>query len=388
MSIEQRSEEKHFSGNLHTSQISVPDVQEDWKSLDSVDFVAPADVRLISHESFTPCPDIHVRHIQPSAFTNVMWFWKRAFELLYAIRLFRATDTNTVLIVNGGVGLIWLYVGLLNQLFHRRRRVLCWDVFVEVEQKWKQRIVRAAMRGFDLSVLWSKDQINSHARFLGMPEERFVFLPFKANHSKGPRYDLPLDNFVFAGGNGKRDYRCLIEAVRDTNIPLIVSSTAPDVRRQIDRLPNVIVLAAPEPAFAQLQAASRFVVIPMNSTGLKGGGEANFCNAMWHGKPIIAADDISARDYIVEGVTGYVVPSGDSKALRARILELWNDPAKAAVLGQAGRRHVEQNFMHDQFIRRLLRLALIVGQGEIKNTPRNSGVPLEAQCTHANKGRV
>ena len=127
-------------------------------------------------------------------------------------------------------------------------------------------------------------------------------------------------------------------------------------------MPNVIVLGAPEPGFAQLQAASQFVVIPMTYTGLKGGGEANFCNGMWHGKPVIAADSMAASDYIIDGLTGYVVPSGDSITLRKRILELWNDREKVGAMGNAARSHAERHFTHAQFIRRLLTLAMILGE--------------------------
>ncbi len=59
------------------------------------------------------------------------------------------------------------------------------------------------------------------------------------------------------------------------------------------------------------------MVVPIVCTDLRGGGETNFCNAMWHGKPVIAADSISAKDYIVEGETGYIVPAGDWEALWA-----------------------------------------------------------------------
>ncbi len=340
---------------------SLSEVQQDWRRLDAADFDALRGVRLVSHEVFTSCPDVKVDFIPPGPVARLFRFSTVLFDLFYAIRLLRETREDCVLILNGGAGWLWIFVALGNRFcVLRRRRILCWDIFVEVDGRWKMALIRAAMPGLDLSVLWSKDQVSSHARFLDMPENRFIFLPFKANHSKGPRYNLPLGNFVFAGGNWKRDYRCLIEAVRGTDIPFIVSATAPEIRKQIGLLPNVIVLGAPEPAFAQLQAASRFVVLPMIYTGLKGGGEANFCNGMWHGKPVIAADSIAAKDYIIDGETGYVVPSGDSQSLRRRILELWNDYEKCACMGRSARSHAEANFTHVQFIRRLLRLATLV----------------------------
>ena len=161
---------------------------------------------------------------------------------------------------------------------------------------------------------------------------------------------MPAAGYVFSGGNGKRDYRCLIEAARDTDIPVIISVTASGIRREIEQTLNVIVLSATEPAFAQLQAASAFVVIPMIYTGLKGGGEANFCNAMWHGKPVIAADGIAAGDYIIEGQTGYSCrPAIQSP--RQRIIELWRDSQRRDRMGHAARRHAEEHFTHVKCIR-------------------------------------
>ena len=87
------------------------------------------------------------------------------------------------------------------------------------------------MSSFRLSVLWSRKQIDPHAEWLRLPKDRFVFLPYKANHTKGPAYNLPIENYVFAGGNGKRDYQTLADAVRDTGIPVIVSATDPSVRK-------------------------------------------------------------------------------------------------------------------------------------------------------------
>jgi glycosyltransferase involved in cell wall biosynthesis len=129
-------------------------------------------------------------------------------------------------------------------------------------------------------------------------------------------------------------------------------------------MPNVVVLGAPEPGFAQLQSASRFVVMPVVKSGFRGAAETNCCNAMWHGKPVIAADDFGASDYIIEGQTGYVVPAGDSAALRQRILDLWNDEQKCREMGRKARKHAQHNFTHEAYVRRLLRLAKLCGSPE------------------------
>lgn len=358
--------------------ITIDDARSDWRILDDKLFTVPVDVRLISHEKFTGESEINVEYVEPGSIARFFSKIQVLYWFLYAVRLFRLSDGKSVVIVNGGITYLWLWCGLFNVFpIFGKRKLFCWDIFVEyilsTEKRLKflpfikltiqrkEKLARLILKQYVLNVVWSKKQVETHSRHFNLPENHFIFIPFKANHSKRETYDIPMGNFIFAGGNGKRDYEILIEAVRDTNIPVIISATDPEVRKRIEPLPNVIVLGAPEPAFAQLQAASRFVVIPMQYSGLKGGGEANFCNAMWHGKPIIAVDSIAAEDYIVQGKTGFIVQSGDTHGLRQRILELWNDVPLCAAMGKCGRQHVEYNFTHTQFISRLLRLAVLEG---------------------------
>ncbi len=365
---------------------TLANTRENYHVLDAPGFVLPKGVRLISHERYADHNEVPVEQIAPNRFVRLFRWLGPVATLLYALQLFRTADKNTVILVNGGCGGLWQTLGLLNRVpFFRRRTLLLWDVFVEymlgtekrlrffplikVRTRWKEKLARHSLAGYDLIVKWSRKQAAAHARYYRLPEEKFVFLPYKSNHSNEARYaqdalcNVSLGRFVFSGGNGKRDYKCLVDAVRGTDIPVIISATDPAVRKQIELLPNIILLGAPEPAFAQLQSICTLAVIPMIDSGLKGGGEANFCNVMWHGKPVIACCNMAAEDYILEGETGFVVPSGDSERLRQRILELWNDPERAEQMGRNGHRHVAENFTHDLFIRRLLRLALLLGDG-------------------------
>ncbi|MDX9835812.1 MAG: glycosyltransferase family 4 protein [Desulfobulbus sp.] len=363
--------------NLNSSQksYSLDDIRKNWKLLDDEAFPDIDDVRLISHEHYVSFTDVRVEFIPAWRFSKNFLNLSFFYWFLYALRLLFAATQETVIIVNGGITWLWVWCGILNIFpFIGRKTLLCWDIFVEfrhgagrifkISAKRKEKIARFVLDKYKINVLWSAKQVKLHADHFHLPEDRFIYIPYKANHSIRETFEIPMNNFVFAGGNGKRDYQCLIDAVEDTGIPVIISATDPKVRAQIKTLPNVMIIGAPEPAFGQLQAASRFVVIPMIYTGLKGGGEANFCNAMWHKKPIIAVDSMSAEEYIIEGKTGYVIKSGDSSALREKILLLWNNPALCEEMGIQGRKHVEEYFTHRKFLRRLLRLALLCGKNK------------------------
>ncbi|MDR1958616.1 MAG: hypothetical protein LBQ54_06190 [Planctomycetaceae bacterium] len=364
-------------------KIDLKQVREDCYRLDTPDFEIPKEVKLFSHEKFTSVPEIHVNHIPPNGWTRIFRRCRTLFHFFYAIQLCFSTKRNSVLIINGSFGPLWIFVGMIRHLCRfQKRKFLLWDVFVEyklgkekrlkffpfikIKTEWKETIAGFSLKGFDLAVLWSKKQVPAHAKHFRLPEEMFIFLPYKANHSQWNPYNIEMGRFIFSGGNGKRDYRPLIEAVRGTCIPVIISATDPNVRKQIETLPNVMVLGAPEPAFAQLQAASEFIVVSMIDSGLKGGGEANFCNAMWHGKPVIACCNMAAEDYIIEGETGFIVSVGDAVLLRNRIQMLWNDPVKVRQMGKKAKEHALKFFTHERFVRRLLRLAFVLGDDGVK----------------------
>lgn len=66
--------------------------------------------------------------------------------------------------------------------------------------------------------------------------------------------------------------------------------------------------------------------------------------AMASGLPVVASAVAGARDLVVEGETGFLVPPEDAGALAAALLRLDSDPAVRAVLGRHGRERVAAQF--------------------------------------------
>jgi glycosyltransferase involved in cell wall biosynthesis len=61
-------------------------------------------------------------------------------------------------------------------------------------------------------------------------------------------------------------------------------------------------------------------------------------------RPVVATDVGGAREAIVEGETGHLVPPGDDEAMAARIVEVLRDPLRARTMGARGRRVVTERF--------------------------------------------
>jgi len=66
--------------------------------------------------------------------------------------------------------------------------------------------------------------------------------------------------------------------------------------------------------------------------------------AMASGLPVIASCIAGSEELVVNGETGYLVPSEDVEALQAALKQLLSDPALREQMGMASRQYVEENY--------------------------------------------
>jgi phosphatidylinositol alpha-1,6-mannosyltransferase len=69
-------------------------------------------------------------------------------------------------------------------------------------------------------------------------------------------------------------------------------------------------------------------------------------------RPAITGDSGGAPEAVLPGRTGFVVPGRDHRALADRLTKLLGEPARARVMGDAGRTFVEQNHRWDDVVAR------------------------------------
>jgi glycosyltransferase involved in cell wall biosynthesis len=103
--------------------------------------------------------------------------------------------------------------------------------------------------------------------------------------------------------------------------------------------PNTFLLGRCE-NMAQLLNASDVCVLSSKAEGFSN----SILEYMAAGRPVVATDVGGAREVIREGETGYIVPSGDDELMAERIVSLLRDPARARLMGEHGRRVVEDKF--------------------------------------------
>jgi glycosyltransferase involved in cell wall biosynthesis len=64
--------------------------------------------------------------------------------------------------------------------------------------------------------------------------------------------------------------------------------------------------------------------------------------AMAWSRPVVATAVNGCPEIVAEGVTGFLTPPGDTAAWAARVIELFQDPARASAMGRRGRERVEE----------------------------------------------
>lgn len=349
--------------------VTLPDV----RSLDSLSFrdLLPAHGTIYADQNWGEKPQgppvVYVRRNRVlAAVSGWLGNWpflgaaaQAASDLEFACRLLvQSCKTGSVGLLGGDRA--QLLFCLLRSFLRTPGSVVLWEVHLYPESGLKKKLLRRALTSATI-VVYSRRTAENYCREFQLPADNIVVVPYKANHSKyEPERPLMRGDYVFSGGNSDRDYRTLLQAVEGLEIPLVVSTTLRGLTRGLSTPPNVILIRAEEPHFRRLMAAARLVVVPLTAGRLRLAGVASFLNAMWHGRPVICADDVAASEYIESGIDGIVVGPGDVAALRDAIRNLWEDRPKAEAMGQAAQAKVRTAYTHDLFCERMLKLACLL----------------------------
>jgi lipopolysaccharide/colanic/teichoic acid biosynthesis glycosyltransferase/glycosyltransferase involved in cell wall biosynthesis len=116
-------------------------------------------------------------------------------------------------------------------------------------------------------------------------------------------------------------------------------SLDPELRRAIESTPEILrvgFVADPAPYY-------RLMDVLAFPTHREGFGQVSI-EAQASGVPVVTTQATGAVDSVVNGITGYTVPVGDSNALADAIGKLLKDPELRANMRRAGREWTERNF--------------------------------------------
>ena len=187
-------------------------------------------------------------------------------------------------------------------------------------------------RAVDSYIVWARREIEAYSREFGLPREKFHFIPY---HKTMHRFDdFPHDGgYIFSGGNYDRDYRTLLEAVDGIEVPVKIACTRQEQFYGLQIPPNVDIRGYSHAEYLKVMAGCKINIVSMEGGLLHSGGQQTFINSMTMGKPTIVTDPDGGRDYIEDGVDGFLVPPADPRAMREKIIFLLKHPEIAREIG-------------------------------------------------------
>lgn len=228
----------------------------------------------------------------------------------------------------------------------------------------KARAVRLVARGIDRFVVCAPLQRRFLQERAGIAAERFV----DARVAVDTRFWTPSGpggELICSVGQEMRDYATLIEALAPLEIPCHIAVGAnifgtssegwwKDSLRE-EALPATVTVGPKDfVGLRELYARSRFVVVPLIPSD-NDNGITTIVEAFAMGKAVIVTESPGQVGVLETGVNCLRVAPSDPAALRAAILELWNDPDRCERLGAAGRARVVAEHSVEQWSRVLAR---------------------------------
>jgi glycosyltransferase involved in cell wall biosynthesis len=184
-------------------------------------------------------------------------------------------------------------------------------------------------------VVCASHDLAAHAAALGARDVRLISAPVDVPDAVAAPEEPP--HLLYVGRlSEEKGVRELAEAAE--GLPLVVVGDGP-LRHLLPQATGFV----PHERLGPYYAAAAVVVVPSRREGY--GMTAR--EAMAYGRPVVATAVGGLVDAVEDGVTGLVVPPGDTAALRAALERLLDDGALRARLGAAARARAHERLAVD-----------------------------------------
>jgi len=248
----------------------------------------------------------------------------------------------------------------LHWLYRLSERILAHvtDVLVSVGELDRQRLIQWGIphnkivtipNGVDLSAFDGPVDVGSLRQELGLNKDQpLVMQVGRLSAQKAP--------LAFIEGAAR-----VVQERPDTQFVMVgegpLREAAAAHIRALDLDEHVHLLGWREDAF-KLIAAADVVSLTSRWEGMP----HVLLEAMAWSRPVVATAVNGCPEIVVDGTTGFLVLPGNTTTWAGRVLDLLNEPAKAAAMGRQGRERVEERFSLKEMIARIETLYLQVGK--------------------------
>lgn len=207
--------------------------------------------------------------------------------------------------------------------------------------------IRRSMRSISRIVVFSANQVPILQDVLGVTPERVSVVPFAVDtqYYRASKTDGPVGGggVVAVGGDSRRDYATLMDAVRIAGVPITVvcyprNISGLDIPAQVKVLSNLS-----HDEYRRLLLGADLVVTPTLAPAYPS-GQTVVLEAMSMGCATLTTDSPAMREYVSDGVDGVLVPPRAPAEMAQLIGDLLKDDDRRQSLGAAAAKTVHAYF--------------------------------------------
>jgi glycosyltransferase involved in cell wall biosynthesis len=258
---------------------------------------------------------------------------KRQMAGLRAARLGRSAD----LVISFGAGLASVLEFGRRALGVKMPHCCYFLNYDRLPQGFTRARQRRAYRNVDRFVVSSGVERLLYTDHFDLDPKKFDVILWGVNPPEVSEGRMIEGDYVCAVGGNARDYSMLMQVARiRPEVPFVVVARPVnlqglDIPANVRTLTNI--------PFADAMAIirdARAMALPLKTTETPC-GHVTIVGAFYLGTPVAVTASAGIEDYVTDGATGLVTPTGSAEAMGAAIDRLWSDRALATKLGESGR---------------------------------------------------
>lgn len=288
-----------------------------------------------------------------------------SFRAILASR--RAQPQADAIIVNSHVDILVIALLRTLRLWRPPSVVLPGFIYTEnrnqLTQALKYRYHRFFFSHTNVAICHSQREVDRYSKLFAGCGAKFIFRPYAIRVDGAAGYNEATlgANYILSAGRSARDYRLLLQSIRDLPIPLkIVNDLFPS--NLLSEKPShvEILRSCYDQRYIDTLAGCRFVVLPLAADNISA-GQMVMLQAMAMGKPIIITRTETTTDYAEDGDGVIFVEPNNADELNRAIRAIWTDDALCERLGRRSAELFSQRYSiraYAQYLAEAVREAL------------------------------
>ncbi len=235
-------------------------------------------------------------------------------------------------------------VGIHQRISRKRFPVVAWCFNVGACYPGiRQWLSKNALQSINRFVVHSRRERETCSQWLGLPIERFEFVPLQVGEIPVSEQEQTTQPFILAMGSANRDYPTLFEAVERLRLRTIVIA-GQHALEGLTIPPQVEVRSGlTHDECRRLAQQARVNIVPLHNHETAS-GQVTIVEAMRMSRAVVATRCMGSEDYINDGETGLLVEPYSVDELAKAINVLWNDRELNHRLSKEAGRYSAEHF--------------------------------------------